>query len=134
MQKVLKSKSKSYPNQYRFTVLPTRKLRTIFQRRNTSYNTTLVLQCGMIQHNTSEAVHYWWRAQIQILVNLPKWYIKTFFCGCGGKNPHNSDPKTDDCIAVSSDGDTCDFAIRMANYPLHPFSYPQLIIITSIAY
>ena len=59
---------------------------------------------------------------------------RDFFGAYGGKNPRNSAPKTDDCNAVASDGDTCDSVIRMASHPLYSFSYPQPNIITSIAY
>ena len=36
--------------------LPTRKLKTKFHRRNTSYNTTLMLQCKIMQHNNGGTV------------------------------------------------------------------------------
>ena len=41
-------------------------------------NTTLVLQCKMMQHNSGGTVKYWPRTQFQILLNLPKWYIQIF--------------------------------------------------------
>ena len=59
---------------------------------------------------------------------------RDFFGEDGGKNPHYSDPKTDDCDTVASDKDACDCAIRMENHPLYALSYPQPFIITSIAY
>ena len=61
-----------------FNVLPTRKLKTIFFWENISYNKNLVLQCKIIQHSSSDTVQYWHRTQIQILGNLPKWYIQIF--------------------------------------------------------
>ena len=43
-----------------------------------SYNTTLVLQCKIMQPNSDGTVQYWQWTQFQILVNLPKWYIQVF--------------------------------------------------------
>ena len=67
--------------------------KTIFHRRNTSYNTTLVLWCKIMQHNSGGTVQYWQQTQFQILVNLPKWYIQIFFGEEGGRSSHHSDLK-----------------------------------------
>ena len=57
------------------TALATRKLKEAFQRRNTSYHATLLLQCKTKQHNNGDTVQYLPRTQLQILIDLPKWFI-----------------------------------------------------------
>ena len=51
--------------------------KTIFHRRNTSYNTGAAVQHNA-QLNSGGTVQYWHRTQFQKLVNLPKWYIQIF--------------------------------------------------------
>ena len=60
-----------------FNILPTHKLKTIFRRRNTSYNRTLVLQFKIVQH-------YWWYSTILVvntISNIGKFGITRFFWG-----------------------------------------------------
>ena len=45
-------------NKFCLTVLPTRKLKMIFQRRNAICNTALMLQCKVMLHKISTTVEY----------------------------------------------------------------------------
>ena len=86
-------------------VLPTRKLKAIFHQSNTSCNTALVLQCKIMQLNFGGTKQYWLGTQLQILVNLPKWYIKIFLVNMLVGILINQTQKIDDCRY--SDEDTC---------------------------
>ena len=72
MSLIWKSSSNVTQNQCYFNVLRTCKLKAIFHRCNTSYNTALVLQYKITQHQRGDTVQYWQRKQFQILVNLTK--------------------------------------------------------------
>ena len=117
-------------NHYCFGKIPTGKLKSIFQRHNASYNTTLVLQCRIMQNNNGGTVQYWQRTQFKILVNLQKWYIHIFLVKMVVGILITLTRKINDCRQQSL---IKIFAIRMANHPLHCFPYPQPIIIFSIA-
>ena len=78
-------------------VLPTRKLKAIFHQSNTSCNTALVLQCKIMQLNFGGTKQYWLGTQLQILVNLPKWYIKIFLVNMLVGILINQTQKIDDC-------------------------------------
>ena len=76
---------------YCFTVLLIRKLRTVIQRRNTSYNTTLVLQWKIMQHNTGSTVQQWLRTKFQRYTGKSAKMVHLDFIGeGGGRNSHHS--------------------------------------------
>ena len=79
------------------SVLPTSKLKAIFHQSNTSCNTALVLQCKIMQLNFGGTKQYWLGTQLQILVNLPKWYIKIFLVNMLVGILINQTQKIDDC-------------------------------------
>ena len=110
-------------------VLPTRKLKAIFHQSNTSCNTALVLQCKIMQLNFGGTKQYWLGTQLQILVNLPKWYIKIFLVNMLVGILINQTQKIDDCRQQPL---MKILANKMANHPHHPFPYYQPTIITSL--